>query len=214
MAAAPVAAGERRLGAVVASRMVVNARRVTPMEGRIYTNEFRLYGQLHLPDFLGTARLLNLTDRPYLPITQCRVYDAGFHHPPESEALQYETDFAAVPKDHILWVLGGRPEEPADHARREPRLVYVMYASYVLTGRLYIMPDQRVSDYLHTVFTDRPFQDLHGARVLVPRRNAQLEEFEVLQHHDFVVVNLKQAGGVFDVSRNGGRGLRIEDHEF
>lgn len=184
------------------------------MESRIYTNEFRLYGHLHIPDFLGTARLLNLTDRPYLPVTTCKVYDAGFRHPPESEALQYETEFAAVPKEHILWVLGGRPEAPADHARKEARLVYVMYPSYVLTGQLYIMPSQRVSDYLHTVFTDRPFQDLHGARVLLPRRDAPLAEFEELQHHEFVTINLKQAGGVFDVSRHGGTGFRLEDSDY
>ena len=193
---------------VVASGMVATGRRVTPTEGRVYTNEFRLYGLLHLPDFLSTSRLLNLTDRPYLPVTRCMVYDAGFRHPPENAALQYETDFAAVPKDHILWVVGGTADEPAERARREPRMVYVMYASYVLTGRLYLMPDQRVSDFLHTVFTDRPFQDLHDARVLLPRRDVPLADFEVLQSHDFVTVNLKQAGGVFDVS-GGGRGRRL-----
>jgi hypothetical protein len=188
--------------------MVATGRRVTPTEGRVYTNEFRLYGLLHLPEFVSTSRLLNLTDRPYLPVTRCMVYDAGFRHPPENAALQYETDFAAVPKDHILWVVGGLADEPAERARREPRMVYVMYASYVLTGRLYLMPDQRVSDFLHTVFTDRPFQDLHDARVLLPRRDVPLADFEVLQSHDFVAVNLKQAGGVFDVS-GGGRGRRL-----
>ncbi len=194
--------------------MVNNGRRVIPMEGRVYTNEFRLYGLLHLPEFVGTARLLNLTDRPYLPVTRCMVYDAGFRHPPESDAMQYETDFAAVPKDHILWVMGGRPEEPSEHVRREARLVYVMYDNYVLTGRLYIMPDQRVSDYLHTVFTDRPFQDLYGARVLLPRKDVPLEEFEVLQYHEFVTVNLKQAGGVFDVRREEGKGFRLDEGEI
>lgn len=194
--------------------MVNNGRRVIPMEGRVYTNEFRLYGLLHLPEFVGTARLLNLTDRPYLPVTRCMVYDAGFRHPPESSAMQYETDFAAVPKDHILWVMGGRPEEPSEHVRREARLVYVMYDNYVLTGRLYIMPDQRVSDYLHTVFTDRPFQDLYGARVLLPRKDVPLEEFEVLQYHEFVTVNLKQAGGVFDVRREEGQGFRLDESEI
>lgn len=193
--------------------MVANGRRVTPTEGRVYTNEFRLYGLLHLPDFVSTTRLLNLTDRPYLPVTRCMVYDAGFRHPPENEALQYETDFAAVPKEHILWVVGGGAEAQADHARREARMVYVMYASYVLTGRLYLMPDQRVSDFLHMAFTDRPFQDLHDARVLLPRRDLPLADFEVLQSHDFVTVNLKQAGGVFDISHGGrgDRGLRLDD---
>ena len=194
--------------------MVNNGRHVTPMEGRVYTNEFRLYGLLHLPAYVGTARLLNLTDRPYLPVTRCMVYDAGFRHPPENNAMQYETDFAAVPKDHILWVVGGRPEEPSEHARREARLVYVMYDRYVLTGRLFIMPDQRVSDYLHTVFTDRPFQDLHGARVLLPRNDLPLEEFEVLQYHEFVTVNLKQAGGVFDVKRSEGSAFRLDENEI
>jgi hypothetical protein len=198
---------------VVESCMIGGNRRVTPTEGRVYTNEFRLYGLLHLPELVSTARLLNLTDRPYLPVTHCMVYDAGFRHPPENEALQYETDFAAVPKEHILWVVGGRAEEVSEHVRREARLVYIMYASYVLTGQLYLMPDQRVSDYLHTVFTDRPFQDLYGARVLLPRRDVPLESFEVLQHHDFVTVNLKQAGGVFDITRGRGS-LQFDDEDF
>jgi hypothetical protein len=193
--------------------MVVNGRRVTATEGRVYTNEFRLYGLLHFPDFVGTARLLNLTDRPYLPVTRCMVYDAGFRHPPENDALQYETEFAAVPKAHILWVVGGRAEEPTEHVRHEPRLVYVMYSSYVLRGRLYLMPDQRVSDYLHTVFTDRPFQDLVEASVLLPRRDAPLEEFEVLQEHDFVTINLKQAGGVFDVRAENAKAFRFDEGE-
>jgi hypothetical protein len=194
--------------------MVGLGRHVTPVQGRIYTNEFRLYGQLHLPEAVGTARMLNLTDRPYVPVTDCMVYDAGFRHPPEHESLQYETTFAAVPKDHIMWIVGGRGEEPSEHARREARQVYIMYASYVLSGRLYLMPDQRVSDYLHTVFTDRPFQDLHEARVLLPKRDVHLEEFEVLQFHEFVTVNLKQAGGVFDVGRDSEPGFRLESGEI
>lgn len=187
-----------------------SARNLTVAEARVYTNEFRLYGLLHLPDYVGTARFLNLTDRPYLPVTQCMVYDAGFRHPPENAALQYETDFAAIPKDHVLWVVGGRPEPPVEHAQREARRVYVMYPSYVLSGTLYVMHAQRVSDYLHTAFTDRPFQDLYDARVLLPRSGAPLEDFEVLQEHAFVALNLKQAGGVFDVKDRPVDGLDIE----
>jgi len=197
----------------VSGEMVGMGRNVMPVQGRIYTNEFRLYGQMHLPEAVGTARMLNLTDRPYLPVTDCMVYDAGFRHPPENDALQYQTGFAAVPKEHIMWVVGGRAEAPSEHARREARQVYVMYASYVLSGRLYLMPGQRVSDFLHTVFTDRPFQDLYDARVLLPKRDVPLDEFEVMQVHEFVTVNLKQAGGVFDVVAEEGRGFKLEAHE-
>lgn len=199
---------------MLASRMVHSGRRVQAEEGRVYTAEFRLYGLLHLPVEIGTARTLNLADRPYLPVTRCMVYGAGHRHPPEPDALQYETEFAAVPKDHVLWVVGGRADDVPEALQREPRLVYVMYAHYVLTGSLFLAPQQRVSDFLLTALTDRPFHNLHHARVLEPSPTAALSEFRELQRHPFVTVNLKRAGGIFDVREADGQGFRLDPSDI
>lgn len=199
---------------VLDCRMITSGRVVEPEEGRVYTAEFRLYGLLHLPKNVGTARMLNLGDRPYLPVTSCMVYGAGYRHPPESDALQYETEFAAVPKDHVLWVVGGRVEDVPVALQRTPRLVYVMYAGYVLTGSLYLTPNQRVSDFLLTALTDRPFHNLHNARVLEPRPDVPMRDFAQLQQHPFVTVNLKRAGGIFDVREGDGGGFRLDTGEI
>jgi hypothetical protein len=67
-----------------------------PVEARVYTDEFRVYGVFHLRANTGTAWLLNAEDRPHLPLTHVSMYRPGVAHPPGSEALAYETHFAAI----------------------------------------------------------------------------------------------------------------------
>jgi hypothetical protein len=193
--------------------MAAVGRTIQPEEGRLYTAEFRLYGLLHIPRNVGAAWLMNMQDRPYLPVTRCMVYDSGIEHPPSPSSMLYETEFAAIPKGHILWALGGNPDERAGSLAREARRVFVMFESYVLSGALYLPPKQRVSDFLSTVLGVRPFVNLFEARVLVPRPGVPLQQLEPVQEHPFVTVNLKQAGGIFDVHGSPGQGFRIEQDE-
>lgn len=185
-----------------------------PVEGRVYTAEFRLYGLLHPPRSIGISHMLNLGGRPYVPVTACMVYGHGFVHPPENGSLQYETQFAAIPKTRILWVVGGSEDQVSEHVSREPRVVYLMFAHYVLTGTLHLPPGQRVSDFLLNALTDRPFHNLLNARVLKPRQGVPIAAFEVVQSHPFVTVNLKNAGGIFDVRGATGAGFSLEEGEI
>ena len=189
-------------------------RLAEPVEGRVYTAEFRLYGMLHPPRSIGISHMLNLGDRPYVPVTRCMVYGHGFTHPPEHVSLQYETEFAAIPKTRVLWMVGGNADQVSEHVSREPRVVYLMFAQYVLSGTLHLPPGQRVSDFLLTALTDRPFHNLLNARVLRPRQGVPIASFEVVQNHPFVTVNLKNAGGIFDVRGATGAGFSLEEGEI
>ncbi len=193
--------------------MAAVSRTIEPEEGRLYTAEFRLYGLLHIPRNVAVAWLLNMQDRPYVAVTRCMVYGAGHVHPPAAGDMLYETEFAAVPKEHVLWIVGGRPDERVGSMVREARRVYLMFEGYVLSGALYLPPNQRVSDYLSASLGNRPFVNLFEARVLVPRAGVPLQQLDSVQEHPFITVNLKQTGGIFDVRGSPGRGFRLELEE-
>jgi len=190
--------------------MNVLGQSVDATEGRAYTSDFRVFGILHLRRGAAISRFLNQRDRPYVAMTNCIVYREGYEYPPKPEALLYKTQFAALPKSHILWVVGGASEAPQDRHGREPRYVNVMYPNYVLSGRLLVPPRVRVSDFLSQAFSDRPFQELADASVLKPRAGASIGEFEVVERHRFVTVNVALAGGLFDVKMPPGRTFNLD----
>ena len=150
---------------------------VEAVESRAYTYDFRVFGMVHIRRNTPVARFLNQQDRPYLAMTNCMVYREGYEVPPATEALLYRTDFAALPKSRLLWLVGGMPESPNERGVREPRQVCVMYPSYVLTGTLYTPPKVRISDHLTQAFSDKPFVELASVNVCRPRPCFKFDEF-------------------------------------
>lgn len=181
------------------------------VESRAYTYDFRVFGMVHIRRGTPVSRFLNQQDRPYVAMTSCVVYREGYEYPPASESLLYRTDFAAIPKSRLLWLVGGLPEAPNERGAREPRQVCVMYPSYVLTGTLNTPPRVRVSDHLTQAFSDRPFVELSTVSVCQPRPGAKIEEFEVVERHALVTVNIALAGGLFDVANPVGRNFRVDE---
>lgn len=175
---------------------------VRTLEARLYTHEFRVYGLIHLPLRQGTAQRLNQNDRPHLAMTSCRVYGGGAAHPPDPAELLYDTDFAAVPKARISWLVGGRPDPSPPQAVLEQRRIYCIYAEHIIVGALKLARRQRLSDFLNMAMTDKPFQTLHQVRVLAAGSRLPLEQRPVLQEHAFVTLNLRTVGGVFDLQGN------------
>lgn len=185
---------------------------VEAVESRAYTYDFRVFGMVHIRRHTPVARFLNQQDRPYVAMTNCMVYREGYEFPPTSEALLYRTEFAAIPKSRLLWLVGGTAELANDRGAREPRQVCVLYPSYVLTGTLSTPPKVRVSDHLTQAFSDKPFVELSAVSVCRPRLGAKIEEFEVVERHELVTVNVALAGGLFDVVNPVGRTFRIEEN--
>lgn len=170
-----------------------------PVEARVYTDEFRVYGVFHLRANTGTAWLLNAEDRPHLPLTHVLMFRPGIAHPPGSEELAYETHFAAIPKASIVWMQGGAPDSAQEGMGRQPREVYLVYPTYVMTGTFLMRPEVRLSDFLTTAMGAKPFVTLHKARILGPgSRGQSFPELPTLQAHDFITVNLRTVGGIFD----------------
>src|SRR5690606_29743458 len=93
---------------------------IEAVESRAYTYDFRVFGMVHIRRNTSVARFLNQQDRPYLAITNCMVYREGYEVPPATETLLYRTDFAALPKSRLLWLVGGMPESPSERGVREP----------------------------------------------------------------------------------------------
>jgi hypothetical protein len=173
---------------------------VSPTEARVYTTQFRIIGQMHLPPGRGTAEFLNGDDRPHLTMTGCSMYASGIDHPPKREDFRYETEFAAVPKDQVAWLIAGTWQKQDPNMPHEERQVYLVYPSYVLAGRLTMRPNLRTSDFLVDAMSRRPFQALFDARVMRPREDVSLFRLPVVERFDVVVVNLRAAGGIFDLA--------------
>lgn len=172
---------------------------VKAREARVHTTQFRIYGQMHLPDARGTATFLNADERRHLAMTDCTMYATGIEQPPARQDFRYETAFAAIPKDQVAWLVGGHTQ-PADPGMpQESRQVYLVYPNYVLAGRLELRPNQRTSDFLGDAMDRRPFQTLFEARVMRPEADVSLWRLPLVERFEFVVVNLRSAGGIFDL---------------
>lgn len=183
---------------------------IEPVEGRAYTADFRVFGMFHLRRGVAFSRVLNMRDRPFLAVTECMVYREGYAYPPEPETLLYKTEFAALPKERLLWLVGGAAESAQERYGREPRQVCVMFPTYVIVGNMHMPPRVRISDHLIPAYAERPFQELFDASVLKPRPGASIETFEVVERHEFMTVNVARAGGLFDVANPIGRAFRTE----
>lgn len=173
---------------------------VAPVDTRMYTTQFRIIGKMHLPSQRGTAEFLNSDDRPHLTMTACSMYAPGIEHPPKREDFRYETEFAAVPKDQVAWIVGGTWQTPDPNLPKEERHVYVVYPSYVLAGRLITRPNIRTSDFLVEALNRRPFQTLFDARVMRPAPDTSMFRLPVVERFEAAVVNLRSAGGIFDLA--------------
>ncbi len=173
---------------------------VTPTEARVYTTQFRVIGKMHLPSSRGTAEFLNADDRPHLTMTSCSMYASGIEHPPKREDFRYETEFAAIPKDQVAWVVGGTWVAPDPNMPVQQRHVYLVFPSYVLAGRMQLRPNLRTSDFLQDAMHRKPFQTLFDARVMRPAEDVSLFRLPLVERFDAVVVNLRAAGGIFDLA--------------
>lgn len=173
---------------------------VSPVDTRMYTTQFRIIGKMHLPEKRGTAEFLNADDRPHLTMTSCSMYAPGIEHPPKREDFRYETEFAAVPKDQVAWIVGGAWQAPDPNLPKEERNVYLVFPSYVLAGRLVMRPNVRTSDFLVEALNRRPFQTLLDARVMRPSPDTSMFRLPVVERFEAVVVNFRAAGGIFDLA--------------
>ncbi len=184
-----------------------------PMEGSLYTDDFRIQGVFHLRSNTGTSWLLNADDRPHLPLTRVRMYRPGHEHPPTAESLLYDTHFAAIPKSSIVWMAGGAPDQTQEGYGRQPRKIYLVYPTYLLTGYLSVRPEVRLSDFLASAMTAKPFYTLNEAKLLRPGGPGKtLAELDELQSHPFITVNLRNVAGVFDVQGGDpGKAFIVED---
>lgn len=187
------------------------SQNVVPSEALAFTLDFRVVGLVHVRKGTPISRYLNQRERTYVPMTVCRVYRPGLEDPPAENALLYETDFAAIPKERLAFLVGGMAEPPTERANREPRQVSVLYSAFVLTGTMLLPPRVRMSDHLSLVYGDRPFAELSDVNVCKPRPDARVEEFEIVRRHPLVTVNIGLAGGLFDVTNPVGRDFRKTD---
>lgn len=187
--------------------VTVLAQNVAPCEAQAHTLDFRVFGLVHVRGGMPMSRFLNQRERTYLPMTQCRVFRPGLDQPPTDGSLLYETEFAALPKSRLAFLVGGVAEPPTERAGREPRQVCVMYPAFVLTGSMFLPPRVRMSDHLSQLYAVRPFVELADVGVGRPREGARVDQFEVVARYTLVTVNVALAGALFDVAEPVGGDL-------
>ncbi len=166
-------------------------------EARIYTTEYRIYGNIHLVRAAGTADILNLENRTHVPVTGALVYAAGLEHPPQASELKADTPFMAVHKANICWMVGGRPSVSRGNlALFERKRVALLFEGYILVGELYVHKNTRLSDQLAVLKT---FQTLSGAVLYRIPAQQPIVNVPPDQQFDFVTVNLNKANSVIEV---------------
>src|SRR5690554_6546927 len=131
-------------------------------------------------------------------MTMCRVFRPGHEQQPSVSELLYETDFAAVPKSRLAFLVGGVAEPPAERTGREPRQACDMYPLFVLTGPLSVPPRVRSSDRLSNLCGVRPCVERADGHVARPREGARGDQFDVVARYPLVTVNVGLAGSLFD----------------
>jgi hypothetical protein len=176
------------------------ASSLAPVGVVVYTKEFRVHALLHMRPGTSTAWVLNTEDRSFLSLTDATMYRPTMTDAPAEADRIYETAYAAVPKAHVSWMVGGAPDGGQDGYGRQPRQVYVMYPNYALRGLFHMRTENRLSDFLATITAPKPFQTLFDVSLLEHGpTGTQVDTWNVLQRHPFVTVNLRLAGAVFDV---------------
>lgn len=165
-------------------------------EARIYTAEYRIYGNIYLVQAGGTAELLNAENRSHIPVTGALVYASGLEHPPQASELKADTSFMAVNKTDICWMVGGRPSVPKGNlALFERKRVALLFEGYILVGELDIHKNARLSDQLAVLKT---FQTLSGAVLYRMPVQQPVVNLPPDQQFDFVTVNLSKADTVIE----------------
>ena len=170
-----------------------------PIDVVVHTQEFRVHAKVHMRPGTSSAWLMNTEDRSFLSCTDVSMCRPTLSETPVESELLYQTRFAAVPKAHVSWLVGGSPDSGQDGYGRQPRQVFVTYPNYALTGLFHMRAENRLSDFLATIMGPKPFQTLFDVSVLEGGgAGTRLDAWRVAQRHSFVTVNLRLAGGVFD----------------
>lgn len=165
-------------------------------EARIFTPDYRIYGNIHLLLSTGTADLLNSDNRTHLPVTSALIYTLGYDHPPKPEELKADSRFTAVLKSDVCWLVGGRPSTPkGTMAQFVRKRLALFYGNYVLVGELDVHKDSRLSDHLSAA---KSFQTLHTAAVYPLPANQPIAGVLPAQQFEFVTVNLSKAESVVE----------------
>jgi hypothetical protein len=176
------------------------ASSLTPVGVVVYTQQFRVHAMLHMRQGTSTAWVLNTEDRGFLSLTDAAMFRPTVADVPGDADRIYETGYACMPKAHVSWMVGGAPDAGQEGYGRQPRQVYVMYPNYALRGLFHMRAENRLSDFLATITSQKPFQTLYDVSLLEHGpTGTQVDSWNVLQRHPFVTVNLRLAGAVFDV---------------
>lgn len=178
---------------------------VRSYEALVHTLDFRVAGTLHLAPQVRTLQALNAGGRPHLPITDCTVGSAGAvarEIAPADEV--YRASYVALPKDRILWLVGGEGEPPQPGVEREVRQVVVLFPDHVLEGSIELPPGMRFRDFVATRVASRPFFELSEveARSHGGRGSASFP---------FAAVNFRLAGALHDVAESREAPALFED---
>ncbi|AEB12845.1 hypothetical protein Marky_2121 [Marinithermus hydrothermalis DSM 14884] len=181
-------------------------------EARIYTDTYRIYGMIHLAPAgrvgraQATADLLNLEARPTLAVSGARLYAPGYAHPPEArEALGTVTSIA-VPKEQILWVVGGRPATPSAQGLVKARRLALIFPGFFLVGKLFGPGDLRFPEWLAVT---KPFQTLFEAELYLLGMEHPLSAPKPVDTFEFVTVNLRRVQGFTDVPQQQEAALTV-----
>lgn len=165
-------------------------------EARIYTPDYRIYGNIHLLLSTGTADLLNSDNRTHLPVTGAMIYTLGYEHPPKPDELKADAKFTAVHKSDVCWLVGGRASLPKGNmAQFVRKRLALFFGSYVLVGEIDIHKDSRLSDHLTAA---KLFQTLHGAALYPLPANQPIAGVLPSEQFEFVTVNLSKIENIVE----------------
>lgn len=179
---------------------------VENVEGRVHTTHYRIHGTLFPRPKVGIPDQLNRADQPYLPVATLDM----FRHrvgPVEPADRLVQGSFMAIPRESILWVVGGTPGA-TDFRDFRWREVAVLYDDVLLRGKLRVGSSIRTSDYMRGRIDAKPFDSLFDVSVSTLAGGVSFERLAPIERFEHVAVNLRATTGVVELGSvadsNGG----------
>lgn len=170
---------------------------VEHVDGRVHTTNYRIHGTLFPRPRVGMPDQLNRADQPYLPIASPQLFGHTIGEVDPKKRMG-RGEFIAVPRESILWVVGG-DSGPSDFRDFRWREVAVLYAEVLLRGRLRVGSTMRTSDYIRGRIEAKPFDALFEATVTRLEGGRSFDQLEVMESFPFVTVNLRATTGVVEL---------------
>lgn len=170
-------------------------KRRDEVAARFYTEKYRIYGHLFLVPGRSTADLLNMDQSKFISVTKAKLFTAGAEHPPLQSEFLGQVPFLGINREEILWVLGGRPPDPAATTMREQKVSF-LFDGFLVAGVVRMRDSQRLTDLL---YTSSAFLPIFKVQVFPCDAQTPFSQLSMTANYEFATLNIQRTISVVEI---------------